>query len=81
MAANPTSHIIDEDGDLALLIGPVEAQSRIIVSSKALTLASKVFKAMLTRRFKEGRELSEKLSIIYPGSLESSVANNAQLCC
>ncbi|QDS75767.1 hypothetical protein FKW77_008714 [Venturia effusa] len=55
--ANPTSVTVDEDGDLVLLVGE---ETRILVSSKALTLASKVFKAMLLgSAFKEGRELAE----------------------
>ncbi|KAE9990476.1 hypothetical protein EG327_001378 [Venturia inaequalis] len=58
---NPTYVTIDRDGDLILLVGPEESQqTRILVSSKALTLASKVFKAMLSKStFKEGRELVE----------------------
>lgn len=56
---NPlTSVIVDEDGGLILFIG---TETRFLVSSKALTLASKMFKAVLSRAaFKEGRELAER---------------------
>lgn len=60
MATSPTSITVDEDGDLVLLVGPADAQAQILVSSKALTLASKVFKATLSRSFNEGRQLAEK---------------------
>ncbi|QDS75766.1 hypothetical protein FKW77_008710 [Venturia effusa] len=54
----PASITVDEDGDLILLVGS-EAQTRILVSSKVLTISSKVFKAMLSKSFKEARELAE----------------------
>jgi hypothetical protein len=61
MAANPTSVTVDDDGDLILLVGPDDAQAQILVSSKALTLASSVFRAMLSKTtFKEGRELVKR---------------------
>lgn len=61
MAATPTSFTVDEDGDLVLLVGPDDAQARILVSSKVLTVASKVFKTMLSKSaFKEGRELAQR---------------------
>lgn len=47
---------IDEDGDLTLVVG--ETKHRIVAASKVLTLVSKVFKAMLSPNFKEGRELA-----------------------
>lgn len=63
--ANPTSVTVDEDGDLVLLVGPEKSQTRILVLSKALILASKVFKAMLSRStFKEGRELAERFVML-----------------
>lgn len=48
--------IIDEDGDLTLIVG--DTKHRILVASKVLTLVSKVFKAMLSRNFREGQELA-----------------------
>lgn len=60
MTTSPTSVTVDEDGDLVLVVGPADAQAKILVSSKVLTVASKVFKAMLSRSFKEGRQLAEK---------------------
>ncbi|RDI88453.1 hypothetical protein Vi05172_g945 [Venturia inaequalis] len=63
MASSPTSITVDEDGDLVLLVGPVDAQARILVSSKVLTVASKVFKAMLSRSFNEGRQLAENSAV------------------
>lgn len=61
MATSPTSVTVDEDGDLVLLVCPADAQARILVSSKVLTVASKVFKAMLSRSFREGLKLAERL--------------------
>lgn len=55
----PSSVTVDEDGDLILLVG-AEAQTRILVSSKVLIISSKVFKAMLSKSFKEARELAER---------------------
>jgi hypothetical protein len=49
-----------QQGDLLLLVGPEDAQSRILVSSKVLTVASKVFEAMLSGSFKEARKLTER---------------------
>lgn len=55
----PTSITIYEDGDLILVVGS-EIQHRILVSSKVLTIASKVSKAMLSKsKFKECRELAQ----------------------
>jgi hypothetical protein len=56
--AKLTKTNIDEDGGLTLLVGSDE--HKIVVSSKVLTVASKVFKEMLFERFKEGRELAER---------------------
>jgi hypothetical protein len=58
-----TTTMIDVDGDLVLVVGPDER--RIVVSSKVLTLASKVFKAMLSRKFKEGTELSKRYGFLF----------------
>lgn len=49
---------IDEDGDLIFIVG-IENQ-RLRLSSKLLTIASKVFKIMLFGHFKESRELAER---------------------
>lgn len=71
-----TSFTVDEDGDLVLLVG---AGTRILVSSKVLTLASKVFKAMLSRStFTEGRELAERLVFCHIQVMNR--ANNHQRC-
>ncbi|QDS75765.1 hypothetical protein FKW77_008691 [Venturia effusa] len=47
---------IDEDGDLTLVVG--KDGHRIVVASKVLMLVSKPFEAMLSKNFKEGRELA-----------------------
>lgn len=49
---------VDSDGDLTLLVGPDKV--RLLVSSKVLTLASKVFRTMLRPIFKEGVEFEER---------------------
>jgi hypothetical protein len=49
---------IDEDGDLILVVG--EAKRRLLVASKALTMASKVFKAILSRNFRDAQELADR---------------------
>lgn len=54
-----SSVTVDEDGDLILLIG-TEAQTRILVSSKVLTISSKVFEAILSKSFKEAHELAAR---------------------
>lgn len=41
-----------------LVVG--DAKHRILVASKVLTLASKVFRAMFSRSFKESQELVER---------------------
>lgn len=52
---------IDPDGDVVLIVGSDESQVSLQVSSKALSLASKVFKTMLlSRNFKEGKELVDR---------------------
>ncbi|KAE9990475.1 hypothetical protein EG327_001377 [Venturia inaequalis] len=58
--STPSSVTVDEEGDLVLLVG-VKAQTRILVSSKVLTISSKVFKAMLSKSFKEARELAQSV--------------------
>lgn len=58
MDAVPERVIVDDDGDVDLLVGPEE--TRLRVSSKVLTLASKVFSAMFSDRFKEGNALRKK---------------------
>lgn len=68
----PTSVTVDEDGDLVLIVGQeAQSQTRILVSSKVLTISSKVFKAMLSKSFKEARELAERYvySTLHPASL------------
>lgn len=55
----PAPIIIDEGGDLILLVG-LEAQTRIVVSSKVFSISSRVFKAMLSYSFREGREFAQR---------------------
>lgn len=57
-AASSTRTVIDGDGDLILVVGASKHQ--ILVASKVLTLTSKVFRAMLSRKFKEGVELATR---------------------
>ena len=45
---------IDPDGDVTLELSGPDGKSSLLVSSKALSLASPVFKAMFGSRFKEG---------------------------
>lgn len=53
-----SSVTVDEDGDLILLVG-TEAQTRILVSSKVLTISSKVFKAILSNPSKKHTSLPQ----------------------
>lgn len=46
---------IADEGDVILVIG--DSEHRIRVSSQVLACASKVFKAMFSRKFKEGSEI------------------------
>lgn len=78
MAANPSSITIDEDGDLVLLVGPAEAQARIKVSSKAFTLASKVFTAILSKTFKEARDIAERFVHSSPRPFERLMESPVQ---
>ena len=58
MASNSTMTVVtepDADGDTILLVGPADQSTPMRVSSKILTLASPVFKAMLSTRFAEGQ--------------------------
>jgi hypothetical protein len=52
--------IIDPEGDVLFVCGSIYDKHTIQVSSKALSLASKVFKTLFSRRFKEGTELANK---------------------
>lgn len=52
--------IIDNDGNIDLLVGADSQPKRLRVSSKVLLLASKVFRAMLSDKFKEGNDLRMK---------------------
>lgn len=69
MASTPTSpgkaRQIDPDhnGDLVLILGTIENEIRIRVSSKVLCLASPVFAAITSPNFAEGRILSERNSL------------------
>ena len=50
---------MDPAGDLTLLVGPEDCQKAMIrVLSKALTLASPVFAALVSPNFAEGRALA-----------------------
>lgn len=51
---------VDPDGDIILVIGLAEDihDVSIQVSSKVLSVASKVFKAMFSRNFKGGNEMA-----------------------
>ncbi|TVY71521.1 hypothetical protein LSUE1_G005374 [Lachnellula suecica] len=49
---------IDSAGDVLLIVGSAEPATRLLVSSKALSLSSPVFKAMFGPRYKEGSDLN-----------------------
>lgn len=49
---------IADEGDVILVIG--EGKDGVRVSSHVLSCASKVFKAMFSRKFKEGSELASR---------------------
>ncbi|QDS75677.1 hypothetical protein FKW77_007587 [Venturia effusa] len=54
--------ICDSEGDVILVVGADDSESdqvSIRVSSKVLSVSSKVFKAMFGRNFKEGNELAK----------------------
>jgi hypothetical protein len=76
--------VIDPDGDILLhllqeqltddasdgkTVGKKPESRELIVSSKVLSLASPVFKAMLSSRFKEGIELAEEKASSKPYTL------------
>jgi hypothetical protein len=63
-AQQAASHVqLDDEGDLVLLVRGLgktwPGASSFLVSSKILSLASRVFAAMLSPRFAEGRQLQE----------------------
>jgi hypothetical protein len=49
---------IDPDGDVLFIVGSDQFMVRLLVSSKVLSLASPVFSAMFSPRFKEGSNLN-----------------------
>jgi hypothetical protein len=51
--------VVDPDGDLLLFVG-TDQKLNMLVSSKTLSLASPVFKAMFSQKFKEGKELATR---------------------
>ncbi|TLD37648.1 hypothetical protein E2P81_ATG04460 [Venturia nashicola] len=54
----------DPDGDVILVVGTDEpGKMSIKVSSKVLSISSKVFKAMFSRNFKEGNELARSSTL------------------
>lgn len=55
--------VIDDDGDIDLVVGVDAEQRRLRVSSKVLSLASKVFRVMFSEGFKEGNDLRMKYAI------------------
>jgi len=50
----------DPDGDVLLLVGTGEKSYELLVSSKVLSLASPVFRAMFTGHFQEAHDLKKK---------------------
>lgn len=50
---------IDPDGDLEIVLTNTTPTTSVLVSSKCLTLASKVFAAMLSPKFREGAALAK----------------------
>jgi hypothetical protein len=58
MSEETEGRVIDESGDVELLVGP--RKCRIRVSSKVLSLSSKVFSIMSSDEFKEGNDLRTK---------------------
>ena len=55
MEEQPERLIIDDEGDVDLIVGPEKKCIR--VCSKVLQLASKVFRVMFSEKFKEGNDL------------------------
>lgn len=55
-----TKIVVDSEGDVLLVVGDDDARRSIQVSSKMLSSASKVFKAMFSRKFKEGSDLANR---------------------
>lgn len=49
---------IDSDGDVLFIVSSDKPTARLLVSSKVLSLASPVFAAMFSPRFKEGSSLN-----------------------
>jgi hypothetical protein len=58
MAETEPPQDIDDEGDVDLIVGDVK--KRLRVSSKALMLASKVFRIMFSDKFKEGNDLRQR---------------------
>lgn len=65
MALNPIE-VIDNEGDVTLVVGP-EREKRLRVSSHMLKRGSSVFKAMFSDRFAEGAQ-QRRLTLHYDGS-------------
>ena len=55
---SPNRHVVGEDGDVVLVVGAEDSAIEILVSSKAISLASTVFAAMLKPQFSEGAALA-----------------------
>lgn len=55
-----TKIVVDSEGDVLLVVGDDDARRSIQVSSKMLSSASKDFKAMFSRKFKEGNDLANR---------------------
>lgn len=51
---------IDPDGDVLLVVGSNKSQVSLQVSSKVLSVASKMFKTMFFGQFKEAVELANR---------------------
>lgn len=51
---------IDPDGDVLLVVGNGESEVSLQVSSKVLSVASKMFKTMFFGQFKEAVELANR---------------------
>lgn len=53
-------HVIDPEGDVVLVVGTDESKISVQVSSKVLSIASKVFHRMFSGTFNEAVELAAR---------------------